>query len=803
MPWKNQAQVEEELKQISDKTRLQKFYNLREIINQSIFPQDYEANPAYARYLVKSEHAQEILDSNSEIEDEFSASDVVLGLMDFFYFNDLLIDINTSDIDEVIRLFSEEIRSNKVKLPHRFGRELYDKFNDNFNNDRTEFLEYDDVVKLLDSTEQGIYQVGNLVTGPFGIIESLEVRYLPPSLKLPLWHCSDTGCTALHSVQLNVTASMNIQAYNSIAEAGKELFGHDSEWEGPYSYLHRGEKWAGGRPYTDLCVLISDTILGIERSNLLKQAISSDQGAFLRNILRTYGKKKAAEGSVDDVVKKLSSAEQLQLLFLLTDDSLIKLIDDCVQRRIIKIPANELRVVRTGATSLYSLDRFCELSMYGVKSDSRDPLVSFSAAIWEGYNKAGLLDDLAWRCSKHEGSATPGMVMAYLRDHSPQEAVQTLILPSRVVLNYLSEKFIMHLIASESDTDLTNRLLWKVGFDVTRYEADYISFINRLQSFNDTLLSINEIKSEADREAIRSAGVNLFVSLEHILEEFISYNVWMLSSDHFLNTHFNFNNKDAVKSVSDIIGSSKDSGSFTAHWDDKGGNTLGTLLVYLSATSNWIESLITKSKEDIKRAPEDLPHYTSDDERIFAFAHTELWADATQSELKRLYEHFDKAVKLFLTSALAEIRNGLDHKRTDLTFPDMNAMLACCARLKDAFNIIDAFRFLPKTYWLNSKQVDVYGRIQSEAFDYQKKAIRLFGPSEMSGLPSIKFGKPALVPFGNLLGIPNSEIVFGIQEVSPYSEYWNGYPRRRFIPAKEAEGVTEEVEVVESIDNEE
>jgi hypothetical protein len=78
-----------------------------------------------------------------------------------------------------------------------------------------------------------------------------------------------------------------------------------------------------------------------------------------------------------------------------------------------------------------------------------------------------------------------------------------------------------------------DRLLWKMGFRPDEYD-DWVSRLSaQIKIFNNKLFSLSAIQSDADREAIRSSGVNLFVYLEDYLESLISNNVWILSNDIF------------------------------------------------------------------------------------------------------------------------------------------------------------------------------------------------------------------------------------------------------------------------------
>jgi hypothetical protein len=68
--------------------------------------------------------------------------------------------------------------------------------------------------------------------------------------------------------------------------------------------------------------------------------------------------------------------------------------------------------------------------------------------------------------------------------------------------------------------------------------------------------------------------------VEHLLEEFIAFNVWLLASDHVNQTKFEYRFEDAVGAVSKTLGLSLRINDQDFAWRPSGGNVLGTLLVY-------------------------------------------------------------------------------------------------------------------------------------------------------------------------------------------------------------------------------
>jgi hypothetical protein len=147
--------------------------------------------------------------------------------------------------------------------------------------------------------------------------------------------------------------------------------------------------------------------------------------------------------------------------------------------------------------------------------------------------------------------------------------------------------------------------------------------------------------------------------------------------------------------------------------------------------------------------------------------------------LTELVEKYEDIARLLEASNLAGVRNGLDHKRDAAAFPRVDDMLACVARIQKAVNLADEYRLIPKTFWRTKHIKDQYGREESILSDYMGRALQINGPTIVSGIRPLNFNEPVVVAPDNLLGLPNSEMVFRVLDTSQSSQYWAGYPRRR------------------------
>jgi len=749
----------------------------------AVLTKDYSTSPLWIDLVAISEAGKQLLQLDPGISKSYEPQDIHLALFIKFFHHDLLVDIANSNLEGIISLLNNEIINNKLIFPYRFGRLLYDKFNDTTHTSRIEHITAEEVEILLKETPQGVYQVGDLVAGPLGILRSRDSRYVPPVLQLPLWHCSDTGCNSLHQVRLLQPSIPVVLIKSRLSRIASSKFGPASEWDKPLSLLRRSDRWLAGRPYYDLPTLLADTIIGEERTKLLAAALSSSAAGFLRDIIGSPPRKKRlAEGPSDHVASRLSDIEQLQTLLLLDDSEIVQLLDQCVANSAINIPPGELRRSK-GRPPRMSKDSAAELSSLGVRSQRRNPLVVLMARIWDAYEAHNLLGELGWRTQKRIDNPSKVVLMDYIREKGPLQTVRELILSSMPITLHVAKNLGVQVSDHEDDDTIAQKIIWKIGLDLPRYSDEYSHLRDRITQFNDILLRTSSIRTENDRAQIRSIGVNLFVSIEHLLEQLISYNVWLLSSDHFLVTKFNYTGQEALQSVSRVLGQSISFDNTSILWDDSGGNTLGSLMSYLSKACDWMQTLTTADRSVLERPIEDLPHFAADQSMIFPFRHKQMWADADQSELSNYVILFARIAKLLAQSNLANIRNGLDHKRSAENFPSLEDMIACVTRIKEALDLADINRFIPKSYWLKHRAIDRFGNEEYLLHDYMDRPLQLRGPTPILGRKSLKFNEPVLIAPGNILDLPNSEIIFRGAEESLYAKYWAGYPRRRTIPS--------------------
>jgi hypothetical protein len=789
VPWKDSAQIGLQLNSYDEAQRkkILDLYSLHYFLTGALPKKNTPLLSPFDKAIAISDYGRTLL-SQMDVSTHRNA-DIALATVLTFFHRDFLIDVDGCDVTAAMQMLTNELKAGSLRFPQRFGRTLYDKYNDSAGLGRQDHLAPDQVDSLLDGTEQGVYQIGRFVVGPLGVFESQEIRLIPPSPRVPLWHCADPGCQTLHSVKLLKHQNDAYFIASELDQAAKELEGPESVWEGPIRWLQQKTGTTRAREYYDLLALIADAVSDAEKQQLVTEALSGKSGNVLRECIRSAKGKSFEKAPSDSLADKLSGSSKVQLLMVLTDGELVELIDKTVFRGQIKIPATETRRSRLIPPKLSSYDLPSTLSILGVRPERERPILFLTSTIWREYKKAGQLTELAWRCQLGGAMPRPEEVMAYMRSHTAPDAVRNLILPSRPIALAIAKKLCMEIFPSEPEDHLIDRFLWKFGFKLAQYDMKYERLRSHLQKFREELVASPTKLTDDHRDAIRSRGVNVFVSLENFIEELVSYNIWLLFSDHFGVTNFEYKFSDATAQVAAILGSSRTVSGETFAWRVAGGNALGTLLIYGRLAADWMLALHEADKSGLQRPAEDFPHFVDDRTRRFPFQHRQLWADAVTAELQKFAEQFASLIEQLERARLAEVRNGIDHYREAHRFPGVDVMIACENRISSVLDSADINRFIPKAYWLVETKKDEFGITEDTLQDYKARKLVIRGPSILGGLKEATFSTPLILPYGNLLGYTNSDLLLHLIEQSSYTSMWDNYPRRSKDIAEEGHAV--------------
>lgn len=782
--WKSNYEIGVLVEKIGNKPELVRLFSLNQLWKSVIFIDSYAADPSWPKLLEFSEYGNEIIKTLNEVSNTVAPEDFQFALFRMFYHHELLFDWNKSDINGIEDLLQRELTDGLIYLPYRFGRLLYDRFNDNYKDPHPKHLVSDDLLSLISGTPKGIYQIGYYLTGPLGLFQSKEYRYIPPADNLPLWHCPDTGCRSLHKVQILPQNIKLIEAESNIKDILKSVHGPPSNWDFVLTlqYFFNPKILEKKLEYRDLAVLIADCIMGNDLNSLFVAALKTGEGNEFRDILGSPSRENIiSSGSPEEIARRATSEEKLQLLFLLKNNLLLQLIDQLIENKQINIPLGQIRSAKIRPPGSES-EGCSEISCLGLRSMNEKPLIALFSLIYGAYTENNLLSDLQWGLHSPPGITVKEGLIHFIQENGPAVAIRKLIFITQAITEYVCQKIRVPIdIIEREEENSVNMMLWKIGFSPPQYDDFSKRFLSHIENFKTELLLMPEVMIEDDRERIRSVGVNLFVYVEKFLDMLVSYNIWLLASDHFLGLGMKYNLAEARKTVSKVLGENLTDENLSFKWNESGENSLGVLLRYLSESVTWIMSLETKDREPYKRKDEDLPGNIDMMEIRFPFFHISLFADSELNEIRKYAEDYIAIASLLQKANLAEVRNGLDHMRDPENFPGIDKMLACASRLWEAHHLAVTKRYTPEIFWLEKHEHSSFGVIRFFLRDGENRLFVLFGPPLVQCLIEVGFNKPYVIAPGNLLGAPNSTLAFVVQENTEYDHYWKNYPRREPI----------------------
>ncbi|GAJ10719.1 unnamed protein product, partial [marine sediment metagenome] len=215
----------------------------------------------------------------------------------------------------------------------------------------------------------------------------------------------------------------------------------------------------------------------------------------------------------------------------------------------------------------------------------------------------------------------------------------------------------------EEEKYIIDKILWKSGFDIGIFPPYQRLFWKRLEKFLN-IVKTYTIHDERDKELIRSAGVNFFVSLEEILDYSLSFITWALLSDHYDITKFKCNLDDARRFLASHLNGRQLGSNKTLKLNGEGKNTLYPLIKGFTILAELCNEMAKGRRDRLKRPKNKLPGYHGKTEiEQFPFIHTSLILDLRKKDFDRIIGFLKEVTAILEKSQICNIRNRIEHKR--------------------------------------------------------------------------------------------------------------------------------------------
>lgn len=404
------------------------------------------------------------------------------------------------------------------------------------------------------------------------------------------------------------------------------------------------------------------------------------------------------------------------------------------------------------------------------------------------YSESPFKDQLEWKLrSVDNKSNIEQKINEYINTESPQKIIKDFIFSDSTLLiktfDKLSGFFKLPQNINEENI-LINKIVWKLGFNLISDGINLKEFWSHVEDFKKNVNS-SSFYNDIYKFNVRSSAVNLFVSMEKILQDSLSFTTWALLSDHYLNTSFVYSPENARNLMYSKLNNYEYTQDEKLILDKDGKNTLFPLVQGFSCLSK-ICSEIKEDRDKFIRHEKNFPSFYEKDPLItFPFVHDIFMLDIDEENFIKINNVLNKITSDFGKGNIINLRNRLQHNRID--FPTHTEMINAIQCIEEVFTYIEDYNIFPTTYFKYLTEIDAFQRTKFTLKNYKNDSITFFDSKELEGSNVHEPNNFTIVFRDIFLANTNYPILFTYNEDSSYRKYWSNYPRKKFTQKDEEE----------------
>ncbi|MDE8669556.1 hypothetical protein PY310_13315 [Pseudarthrobacter sp. H3Y2-7] len=615
-----------------------------------------------------------------------------------------LVDVERIDLDQLAAAISGEIVAGELRFPLVFGRSLYDRAAELFNEER-DYLNHEDTLRLLEGMPQGVFQAGRYLIGPYGLRKRDFERHLNPTTSVPLQHCADYACGLVHRVQLTTSIEAGVnKSRPSLNKLLDQISDDPSEWNAFVAdFTESRINGYSVEGHSTICYLIGDAFSDHELRNLVIQA-TKIRGAELHEAKISLGL-----GGQDQDLELMNRPQLLQLLFMLPDASLVEILDSSVQDSVISIPGDEVRRPRTnaslrsGAWNLRS--QISRLGTRAVSVDSSLPLLRLSSLARSLFDvdSPDEIEELAWILRGTVGNTPRERLEEFLRTSEPIQVIETLVLARRANANKVCTA--LGIPINQDNRSLRDSILWKLGFPLPR-SSDLRDEYWRLHHGLESLAKTASVELTRTAEGLRAASSDYFVCLERFLFDSLSFATWALLEDHYSsNDPFVFFETQARAFTISTLNATVDESEDKYGLSDE--PVLSSIVEGYIRLSKLLGNLRERS-ELHRRDSDGFPQFAKlTSLQQFPFAHVHPFLDLLPESQVKLKDALAEIGSELKNSGIMTARNGLHHAKTRV--PTVAEVEEALQKARAALDRLESVGCVRGTYSIASTHINAWG----------------------------------------------------------------------------------------------
>ena len=631
--------------------------------------------------------------------------------------------------------------------------------------------------RLVALTPQGVFQLREWVSGPFGLIRSAGYRYLPPQSCGPAIRCKRIVCNQLHHIKMKscVSDCANVRAYIASRHPVSSGF-DDSLFD---VMVTRDEFYRvnhpGGLPW-----LIGNGFTYAELSGLFEQVLADNVGDLRLRVNKLLGKT-ATRKSPSGIVKTLNHAALVQLLLLMDDADLVRCLEVAIDDGAISLSPTEVR---------YSFDTWhirggyfkvnAEASRLGVrfvptKMNLTEPrMLAVIRAVFSGDHQ----DELGWQLRSESGTSSLEKLERCLEGQDPGRLLHRILFSSREALERTFDvlefgQFTLP-VSADAEQNLVEKILWKLGSPLPTPKVPYAALEQHLSTLTAAITT--DYPDEESRViAIRSVGMNMFVELEALLRYSAQFACWALLNDHYAvhpMDRFRYSRNRVEVFARTVFADAALELGDAFPYSGSNGNALSVLISSFRVLADICESRQARA-ESFSREAWQIPEFSShSDVQRFPLLHTSLILDLRDDSRARLIDTL-RSVALSLTRTdICAVRNGLGHPRE--TFSNDEKLIEANQAIRAAVGILATAGLMPIIRKYSGEEVDKFKRRTIRLADGNGDPVLLTAPNELMMLDLPNYEVAQVVVQDAVLTGSLQPVRFEVADDSEWVEVWHG-----------------------------
>ena len=709
--------------------------------------------------------------------EDVSDADLTMALFSAFGAdNDLLVDLHNSSVEEIFEILSKEVADRRLNYPLVFGRILHDQFIDNFGAIPIDALTPEQTQRLMALTPQGVFQIGQWVSGPFGLLSSLGRRLLQPQTCGPAIRCMRVVCNELHHIKMKTGVADSTEVYRHVRAFHPKSVDIAEKLEDvlvTYDEFYRVNH-PGGLPW-----LLGNGFTEAELSLLAERVLDENTDGLRKRVNDLLGGS-AAKRPAAHIVRSLGHADLLQMLLVLDDVSLVKSIEAAIEEKLIVLSPTEVR--RSFENQHINGGYFkvdVEASTLGVRfvpkrHDLTEPrMLAVIRAVFSGKYESAL----SWQLRNEPGGSSFEKLEKCLEDQDPRDLLHRLLFSSQEALERafsVLEYGRFSLPAADNvEEQLIEKMLWKLGSPLPTPKPPYAS-LDRHISRLSRATAAGYPDEDARIIAIRDAGMSMFVELEELLRSASQFACWALLNDHY-GMHpferFRYSKNRAVALSNQIYGEEAAERGSSFPYDPTAGNTLSVLISAFRVLAEVCDQRAGSAERYIRPAWQIPTFSNHSDVQKFPLQHTSLFFDLHAAWRERLLDSLRSATLSLTRTDICEVRNSLGHPRE--TFPKNERLTNVVKAIQDAVACLTSVGLMPIIRKYSGETIDRFNRRRIRMADGYGDEIILTAPNQLMMLNMPSYSVPQIAVQGAYLEGSLQPARFEVADDSEWTEAWH------------------------------